>query len=411
MAVSQHRLRRYIRHAKRKARSELFEDDWSSAKYCETFETLSEKLTRDNIERVDASKITVEEFAENYESRHVPVILTGLTTSWSATRKWSIPILLKKYRNQKFKCGEEDDGRSVKLKMKYFLEYMRQTIDDSPLYIFDSSFGERYKVRRLLEDYLVPQFFADDLFRYASEDRRPPYRWFLIGSSRSGTGMHVDPLGTSAWNALIKGSKKWCFFHPQTPKNILKPTKKEGGFHPDEAITWFATVYGRISSSDWLKEWKPIEAVQYPGEIIFVPGGWWHVVLNLTDTIAVTQNFCSKVNLPLVLLKTLAGRPKFCQHWLKCLRKARPDVLPIIDGVLKSVDGLINFAEASSSDSSSSTESSDSESESSNPSLQQHPFSNSSTAITKRIVLSSRKRGGEVSDSSVCPAKIYRSPV
>ncbi|OZC08381.1 hypothetical protein X798_04581 [Onchocerca flexuosa] len=38
----------------------LFEDDWSSAKYCEIFETLNEELTRDNNERMDASTIAFE---------------------------------------------------------------------------------------------------------------------------------------------------------------------------------------------------------------------------------------------------------------------------------------------------------------------------------------------------------------
>lgn len=292
---------------------------------------------------LDAATLTREDFYK-YEVQRVPCVIQNLvaghdgaefTQPWPAQEKWTYEALSKDETllNRKFKCGEDDDERNIKVRLHHFLKYTEKNRDDSPLYIFDSAFDEDEYADRILKDYRVPSYFRDDLFGLVSESRRPPYRWWLVGPERSGTCVHIDPLATSAWNTLVVGQKRWVLFPPHVPKSVVKGNGLVRSDEDDEAIHYFMYILPRIKRKAQSLRDNPkyrnfccYEFTQNAGETCFIPQGWWHAVLNLSDTIAITQNFCSPRNFDSVWLKTRTGRKRMAWKWLCQLEQKYPDL-------------------------------------------------------------------------------------
>jgi histone arginine demethylase JMJD6 len=231
--------------------------------------------------------------------------------NWKAKNIWNPSYFGKHFMNLEFLAGyyntpkeakiDTDESGKVKLSYDFFF---RHTIRDKTknLYIFDPNFGERDSSKKLLNDYKVLDIFQDNVFAEKIPDvqKRPPYRWVLIGTTGSGGGLHIDPLGTSAWNALFYGKKLWILFPPGTPLSENDNNQGE---------KWLKYEYPKI------KHHKHIKLVQNPGEIIFVPAGWWHTAINVGVTFAVTQNYLHPHNTDFGLREVRKHRPELVKYF------------------------------------------------------------------------------------------------
>eukprot|EP00941_MAST-03F_sp_MAST-3F-sp1_P003649 g3649.t1 len=311
--------------AKRAARSELkTPESWESLCYSEKDEVCNRST--DIVLRVDGKDMSQERFIREFEGPGRPVIIDSLTKDWPAQKEWTFENLRKNFGECKLKCGEDDDGKAVRVKTKYFLDYLPKNKDDSPLYIFDGTFGDDKKARKLLDAYRPPIYFRKTIFEMCGK-RRPPYRWFLIGPKRSGTTLHTDPLGTSAWNSVITGRKRWVVFSPETPEEIAKGSKYIKNDDDDEAISYFNEILPKIRlDNERRKDMELYEFIQYPGETVYIPGGWWHAVLNLEDSVAITENYVNEQNFDAVWKETRSGRKKMARQLLKKFEECRPDL-------------------------------------------------------------------------------------
>ena len=202
---------------------------------------------------------------------------------------------------------------------------MRDNSDESPLYLFDRAFADKMslsvpdsadahlfeQIPRVAETspkhpwpsaaYWPPTCFGSDqdLFSVLGA-QRPDYRWLILGPARSGSTFHKDPNGTCAWNAVLRGSKYWIMFPssanlPPPPGVYVSPDGSEVT-SPLSIAEWLLAFHAEARDTPGCQE-----GVCAAGELLYVPAGWYHLVLNLEEGVALTQNFVPRHRLADVL--------------------------------------------------------------------------------------------------------------
>jgi len=253
------------------------------------------------VERRDASELSVREFVERYAGPGRPVIITGLRITeeepWTLDffrERCNVTALFHRQNMSQVSWARLEAAGSAFL--ADFIDTFRSNATRRHWYLHDWSlpiycpqaFGPApYR------SFTVPKYFAGDYFQRASFDGYQ-HTWpsLFIGSNETQSAMHIDSGGTNFWLYLLSGRKEWRFFSHVDMVNLYKQPAGQfffDVFNPDLKrfpLVRFAEMY---------------TGIQEAGELVFIPGGNPHGVRNLEDIHGVSMNYVDLSNIWLFL--------------------------------------------------------------------------------------------------------------
>lgn len=72
----------------------------------------------DNIERVNYNDLSEVEFLRRFEFESRPAIIQGVADEWKGLKDWRMNRLVERFGDDKFKIGEDDEGRKLRVTMR-----------------------------------------------------------------------------------------------------------------------------------------------------------------------------------------------------------------------------------------------------------------------------------------------------
>ena len=228
-------------------------------------------------------KPTLEEFREQFALPGLPVILTGLTDHWAA-RNWTPQDIAQRFGQATVKVtphlSTEEGTREVAL-----ADYVQAVESGNTNRDYLTSWCFRTDCPELLNDFEIPEYFREDWLEEIPE--KNDMMWLFLGAKGSGMGLHQDLGHTAAWNAQVTGLKRWALVAPEYEDYLydgevcaFKPNRvRYSKFRRAEVL------YGEVAA----------------GEVLFIPGAWWHQTENLETGFAITANFVNDTNFRPVL--------------------------------------------------------------------------------------------------------------
>lgn len=173
-----------------------------------------------------------------------------------------------------------------KMTLGNFIENMRNP-DSRGLYLKDWHAQREFQIPSDFYEEKLPYFMKMDWINFEkwTMDKENPvdgdYKFVYFGTPGSRTLLHYDVFRSFSWSLNVTGFKHWLFLPMEKTKEFFAKYPEETDFtkHPEV-----------------FEDFELVEWIQSPGEIMVVPPGCYHQVLNLTECLSINHNMINVFN-------------------------------------------------------------------------------------------------------------------
>lgn len=268
--------------------------------------TAKTSVEKERMNQVNTNELGQAEFTRKYCNPSEPVLIKDEAIGWEATKKWNPEYLNCLLGNQEVRVTFHEEGilgRTVDRDVETlpFSEAHSCILDDGRYYVNRMAIertlisrlttGKDSKCSFLAEDIQQPRFLDD-----WSKIHHVTMFWY--GGDRCKSALHWDTFDNLF--VQIFGEKRFLLFSP-TQTEYLYPVYGSDGptasrinvFDSEETQSKFP----RFEQAEF------IDLTLEPGDMLFIPKGWWHAADSLTTSISVNFWWLK----PYPYLRILAG--------------------------------------------------------------------------------------------------------
>ena len=229
-------------------------------------------------------------FRDEYQRPQRPVVLTDVATAWPALRKWTPEFLKTTYGHLKVKLfgdGSHGDNYMSSVRSVRFDEYL-EMLESGPTDMRLFIFNLLAQAPEMRGDYTLPEFMT------GFSSLRPP---FFFGGKGAHVPLHYDIDLFHLLRTQIYGECRVVVFPLEESRRLYR--------HPFTVRSYVNIHQPDLEEFPELEGARGYETVCAPGDMLYIPSGYWHDVTYNTPGWAMTLRARAGLGRGVIALRNL----------------------------------------------------------------------------------------------------------